>query len=64
MNVSVVTLDKSDMSKAKFTLKGAEIQMSTLDPYMSTVATRQYYASGRERDALKQATFMKLVTKK
>jgi len=52
------------MSKAKFTLKGAEIQMSTLDPYMSTVATRQYYASGRERDALKQATFMKLVTKK
>jgi len=25
--------------------------MSTLDPCMSTVATWQYYASGRERDA-------------
>jgi len=25
--------------------------MSTLDPYMSAVATWQYYASGRERDA-------------
>jgi len=31
-------------------LKEAEIRMSTRTP-MCTVATRQYYASGRERDA-------------
>jgi len=33
---------------SQFTLKRAEMQMSTPDP---TVTTRQYCASGRERDA-------------
>jgi len=33
---------------SRFTLKRAEMQMSTPDP---TVTTRQYCASGRERDS-------------
>jgi len=40
--------------------------MSTLEPYMSTIATRQNYASWRERDAgrLYESGYKKRMKKK
>jgi len=43
---------------------GSEIQMSTLDPYMSTVAAWQCNASGREKDAACKQSLWKWLQKR